>query len=214
MLIDYETMSSEFKFVEASKVQRRHRFAPLFIKPISPLLKLDWWRVCLDEAQMVHSGITCAAKLVAHLPATHRWAITGTPIDKSINDLYGLFCFLDFEPYNRATKFRSMEESFTSGESDELVEVLWRVMWRTCKSRAILNEIAIPEQTEVVHMITPSDIEAYFYNEQYISCYQAFQEKANRLAEQQEKLSSLNPHVLKLVSVFVVFICFICRTES
>lgn len=162
---------------------------------------MEWWRVCLDEAQMVHSGINSAAQLVAQLPTIHRWAITGTPIDKSINDLFGLFCFLNLVPYNYAPTFRSVHQNFTSGENDELIAILWRVMWRTCKSMDILNEIAIPKQTEIVHFITPSDLELYFYNEQFLSCYQAFQEKANKLAAQQEKqlLSSLSPHVLKLV---------------
>lgn len=205
VLIDYETMHSEIKFVNASKVQRVARAAPRFIKPISPLLKLDWWRVCLDEAQMVHSGITSAAQLVAQLPAKHRWAITGTPIDKSIKDLYGLFCFLKFEPYKYSSTFFMLHKRFTSGENDELIELLWHVMWRTCKSADILNEIAIPNQTEVVHFITPSDSELCFYNEQFVSCYQAFQVKANRLAEQQDRklLSNLSPHMLKLVSIHV-----------
>lgn len=203
VLIDYETMSSELKFVDASKAQRTQRAPPLYIKPISPLLKLDWWRVCLDEAQMVHSGVTSAAQLVAQLPTTHRWAITGTPIDKSIDDLFGLFCFLNFAPYNKCSSLRWAHERFTSGESDELIKILWPIMWRTCKSPHILDEIAIPKQTEIVHFITPSDLELYFYNEQFVSCYQAFQEKANKLAAQQGRqlLSSLSPHILKLVRV-------------
>lgn len=194
-------MASELKFVDASKVQRVARAPPRFLKPISPLLKLDWWRVCLDEAQMVQSGVSSAAQLVAQLPAINRWAITGTPIDKSFNDLFGLFCFLDLTPYNYAPTFRWLHENYTSGENDELVEILWRIMWRTCKSRDILDEIDIPKQTEIIHYITPSDLELYFYNEQYMSCYQAFQEKANKLAEQQKEqlLSTMSPHVLKLV---------------
>lgn len=204
VLTDYETMGPEIRFVDASKVQRVQRAPSLFIKPISPLLKLDWWRVCLDEAQMVQSGVTSAAQLVAELPAVHRWAITGTPIDKSFNDLFGLFCFLNFEPYTHGPTFRRMHHKYTAGENDELVDILWRVMWRTCKTRAVLEEIAIPAQTEIVHYIAPSDLELYFYNEQFVSCYQAFTEKANKLAEKQEKLllSDLSPHVLKLVRTF------------
>lgn len=196
ILADYETMISEMKFVNASQVHRVQRAPPRYIKPTSPLLKVDWWRVCLDEAQMVQSGVTIAARLVGQLTTTHRWAITGTPIDKSVNDLCGLFRFLGFEK-NR--DLRWAYERYTSGESDELIEELWPIMWRTCKTQDILDEIDIPKQTEIVHFITPSDLELYFYNEQFVSCFQAFQEKADMLAAQQQRLSDLNPHVLKLV---------------
>lgn len=43
----------------------------------TPLTRLRWWRVCLDEAQMVETSTAKAAEMAARIPAVHRWCITG-----------------------------------------------------------------------------------------------------------------------------------------
>lgn len=48
--------------------------------PESPLLQVHWWRVVLDEAQLVGGGFSATAVMAARLIAVHRWAVTGTPI--------------------------------------------------------------------------------------------------------------------------------------
>ena len=49
---------------------------------LSPLLSLRWWRVVIDEAQMVESGTAKAAAMARRLPAMHRWAVSGTPMGR------------------------------------------------------------------------------------------------------------------------------------
>ena len=63
-----------------------------------PLTRLRWWRVCLDEAQMVESSTAKAAEMAGRLSARHRWCITGTPLSRGLEDLYGLFTFLRAAP--------------------------------------------------------------------------------------------------------------------
>lgn len=64
----------------------------------TPLTRLRWWRVCLDEAQMVESSTAKAAEMASKLAARHRWCITGTPLSRGLEDLYGLFFFLRAAP--------------------------------------------------------------------------------------------------------------------
>lgn len=64
----------------------------------TPLTRLWWWRVCLDEAQMVESSTAKAAEMASKLAARHRWCITGTPLSRGLEDLYGLFYFLKAAP--------------------------------------------------------------------------------------------------------------------
>lgn len=64
----------------------------------TPLTRLRWWRVCLDEAQMVETSTAKAALMASRLSARHRWCITGTPLSRGLEDLYGLFFFLRAAP--------------------------------------------------------------------------------------------------------------------
>ncbi|CBZ55037.1 conserved hypothetical protein [Neospora caninum Liverpool] len=45
----------------------------------SPLLRVHWWRLLIDEAQMV-GGYTVAAQMARALSATFRWCVSGTPL--------------------------------------------------------------------------------------------------------------------------------------
>lgn len=67
----------------------------------TPLTRLRWWRVCLDEAQMVE-GSGPATAMAGRLQAVHRWAVTGTPMSQDARDLLGLLRFLQApEPWLR-----------------------------------------------------------------------------------------------------------------
>ena len=65
----------------------------------SPLTQIDWWRVVLDEAQMVENGVSNAAKVAQLIPRQNAWAVSGTPVKKDAKDLYGLLIFLRYQPY-------------------------------------------------------------------------------------------------------------------
>ena len=43
----------------------------------TPLTRLRWWRVCLDEAQMVESSTAKAAEMALKLQTVHRWWVGG-----------------------------------------------------------------------------------------------------------------------------------------
>lgn len=70
--------------------------------PVIPTLltRIYWWRVCLDEAQMVESTAAAATEMALRLHSKHHWCITGTPIQRKLDDLYGLLRFIKASPFN------------------------------------------------------------------------------------------------------------------
>lgn len=49
---------------------------------------------------MVESAATKAAMMALHLETHYRWCVTGTPIQRGLEDLYGLFLFLKAAPFD------------------------------------------------------------------------------------------------------------------
>lgn len=138
ILTDYTTLQSEFYYSNHNPTSRTLRRPSRYLNVKTPLLYVNWWRVCLDEAQMVSSVITKPARLVAQLSTVHRWVVTGTPIQKSIDDLYGLVYFLGCSPYDEREKWISLISEFNHNANVKpIVSVLQKIMWRTCKSKEI-----------------------------------------------------------------------------
>ncbi|KAE8713247.1 SWI/SNF-related matrix-associated actin-dependent regulator of chromatin subfamily A member [Hibiscus syriacus] len=74
----------------------------------SPMKKMEWWRVILDEAHVIKNANAQQSKAVTNLKATCRWVVTGTPIQNGSLDLFSLMAFLRFEPFSIQSYWRSL----------------------------------------------------------------------------------------------------------
>ena len=98
VLTTYNILGREIHYAQ-EKPDRQLRDRKRDEPPKSPLTQISWWRVCLDEAQMVESGVSQAAQVARLIPRVNAWAVSGTPLRSGHKDLYGLFLFLRFEPF-------------------------------------------------------------------------------------------------------------------
>lgn len=64
-----------------------------------PLLSENWKRVILDECHTIKNHSTMVAKACCLLRAERRWAVSGTIIQNSLEDVYSLLRFLRHEPF-------------------------------------------------------------------------------------------------------------------
>lgn len=61
------------------------------------LHNMTWERIIFDEAHHLRNRNTRNHKAALHIQAKHKWLVTGTPIQNSLTDMYGLCALLGIE---------------------------------------------------------------------------------------------------------------------
>ena len=121
-------------------------------KARSPLLEVLWHRVIVDEAQLIGQTAGKAAEMCNELWREFGWVSTGTPITLSIDDLHGLFAFLDHDPLSNKRYWKTLlADPFLSKDpigAYRLRGLLSRIMWRHTKEH-VQDELQLPSHSVV-----------------------------------------------------------------
>jgi E3 ubiquitin-protein ligase SHPRH len=163
--------SDENRFIPSSgnkeasgylRKRKRYRAIP------SPLLSIDWWRVCLDEAQRVETPTAGSSRMALKLTAEHRWCVTGTPVGRGkLEDLFGLLLFLRVVPFSSKIWFSKCMSPENGHVDCRISHLLQHVFWRSTKSfDVVLKQMGVPEQVEKKIVLHASSIEKHFYDRQ------------------------------------------------
>ncbi|OMJ80140.1 hypothetical protein SteCoe_19683 [Stentor coeruleus] len=92
------------------------------------LTQISWFRVILDEAHTIRNRNTSTAKAVFKIQAEHKWALTGTPIQNTIDDLYSLIRFLEMEPWSDYTWWNRIITHKFLKKNSECFSILQRLL--------------------------------------------------------------------------------------
>ncbi|KAA2261276.1 DEAD/DEAH box helicase [Solihabitans fulvus] len=79
----------------------------LAARDVEVLSEVDWDRVVLDEAQNIKNSATRQAKAVRQLPARHRVALTGTPVENRLAELWSVMDFVNPGVLGSVNTFRA-----------------------------------------------------------------------------------------------------------
>ncbi|XP_009986807.1 PREDICTED: transcription termination factor 2, partial [Tauraco erythrolophus] len=88
--------------------------------PCSPLLRVAWARVILDEAHNIKNPKVQTSIAVCKLRATARWAVTGTPIQNNLLDMYSLLRFLRCSPFDEYKVWKYQVDNNTKKGGERL----------------------------------------------------------------------------------------------
>ncbi|KAL8151079.1 hypothetical protein V2J09_020887 [Rumex salicifolius] len=109
----------------------------------SPLTKMKWWRVILDEAHLIKNVNAQQTKAVTCLQAERRWAVTGTPIQNSTVDLFALMTFLRFEPFSDKSYWNNLiQRPLAQGQSKGLTRlqaIMATISLRRTKEKVLID---------------------------------------------------------------------------
>ncbi len=78
----------------------------LIRKDLKLIESVDWHRVVLDEAQNIKNPKAEQTKAILKLAAPHRLALTGTPVENRLLDLWSIFNFLNPGYLGKEAQFR------------------------------------------------------------------------------------------------------------
>ncbi len=144
----------------------------LFITTYGMVLRIDWlskvdWDVLiLDEAQAIKNPGTKQTKAVKQLKAAYRIAMTGTPIENRLSDLWSLFDFLNKGLLGNPKEFTGFTKRLKENQNgySRLKKVVTPFILRRLKTdKAIIADL--PEKIEMKTYSTLAKKQAALYND-------------------------------------------------
>ena len=139
----------------------------------------------LDEAQAIKNSGSASAKAARLLDARHRLAMTGTPIENRLEELWSLFEFLNpgmlgsASGFSELVRLTEMEESITapSAQRDLLARALRPVILRRTKEQVARD---LPPRTEQTLSVVLEGEQREFYDALLVSYRRSVLEQVDR----------------------------------
>lgn len=128
---------------------------PVLIRDMTPLTDREWHYVILDEAQAIKNARSLASTAVRTLSARHRLAITGTPVENNLDELWSLFEFTHPGLLGRAAEFRKHFRDPVERLGDEVQLQTLRKRVAPFILRRVKESVArdLPPKTELVRAV-------------------------------------------------------------
>lgn len=160
---------SESKSVSASSGANRDLVITTYgmLSRMTELKTQRWNLAVLDEAQAIKNAGTRQAKAVKELSASARIALTGTPVENRLSDLWSLFDFLNpgllgsAKAFSRFCKSMSEESGHSFGPLRTLVKPY--ILRRLKTDKRIISDL--PDKTEVKAFCGLSKRQAVLYEQ-------------------------------------------------
>ncbi|MFU1793375.1 DEAD/DEAH box helicase [Paenibacillus azoreducens] len=117
------------------------------------LKAVAWESLCLDEAQNIKNAQTKQSSAVRSFPARHRIALTGTPIENRLSELWSLYDFMNPGYLGNLRAFSArfiqpIEKERDEEQTQQLQKLVKPFMLRRKKKDPAI-QLALPEKNEM-----------------------------------------------------------------
>uniref|UniRef100_A0A663MA19 Helicase like transcription factor n=1 Tax=Athene cunicularia TaxID=194338 RepID=A0A663MA19_ATHCN len=135
----------------------------------SPLHKVKWLRIVLDEGHTIRNPNAQQTKAVLNLEGQRRWVLTGTPIQNSVKDLWSLISFLKMKPFtDREWWHRTIQRPVTTGTPGglgRLQSLIRSITLRRTKTSKVKGKpvLELPERKVLIQHVTLTEEERQVY---------------------------------------------------
>ncbi|HEX2849044.1 MAG TPA: SNF2-related protein [Acidimicrobiales bacterium] len=129
------------------------------VRDVEPLSELEWDRIVLDEAQAVKNPASDTAQQLRLIPARNRLALTGTPVENGLGDLWAILDFTNPGLLGPRAAFVAQ----MSGEGQDALRALNGILvFRRTKSEPVVAAELPDRIDELDHCtMTPEQIGLY-----------------------------------------------------
>ncbi|NXW10518.1 HLTF factor, partial [Fregetta grallaria] len=139
------------------------------IRGDSPLHKVRWLRIVLDEGHTIRNPNAQQTKAALNLEGHRRWVLTGTPIQNSVKDLWALISFLKLKPFtDREWWHRTIQRPVTTGVPGglgRLQSLIRSITLRRTKTSKVKGKpiLELPERKVLIQHVTLTEEERQIY---------------------------------------------------
>ncbi|XP_061697524.1 transcription termination factor 2 isoform X2 [Syngnathoides biaculeatus] len=137
------------------------------VKGVGPLLRVTWGRVILDEAHNIKNPKVQQSMAVCELRSAARWAMTGTPIQNNLLDMYSLLKFLRCSPFDEYKVWKAQVDNGSKRGRERLNILTRTLLLRRTKDQQDSSGrplVALPNRTCKMHQLKLSEDEQAVYD--------------------------------------------------
>uniref|UniRef100_A0A8C5U7F9 Transcription termination factor 2 n=1 Tax=Malurus cyaneus samueli TaxID=2593467 RepID=A0A8C5U7F9_9PASS len=130
-------------------------------------LRFSWARIILDEAHNIKNPRVQTSIAVCKLRASARWAVTGTPIQNNLLDMYSLLRFLRCSPFDEYKVWKYQVDNNTRKGGERLSLLTRTLLLQRTKNQldsAGKPLVSLPQRSTQLHQLKLSAEEQAVYN--------------------------------------------------
>jgi SNF2-related domain/SNF2 Helicase protein/Helicase conserved C-terminal domain len=136
-------------------------------RDVDLLRGIDWHRLVVDEAHQIKNRAAAQSRAVRSIPARHRLALTGTPVENRLADLHAVLDLVNPGLFGTAAAFRERYSVPMERHGNDLVAAQLRRRTRPVLLRRLKSDPAVvddlPEKVELTVRCTLTVEQAALY---------------------------------------------------